>query len=177
MDLQCVELPDFATSGCIFNACIRICCCRWLQTHRRESGHVTVPSHSAFQLTHLSNHFLCTAMRNLVIYLSALTTLLPSNALRHGSHQLRDLLAFPKYQIDYLNELPLSSSDAKACLRDGVEFESDFTQTRFEGRKHVSGNDTKGEQGAKVSLEFDEELMVVGNSTHETTLSRWITST
>jgi hypothetical protein len=116
-------------------------------------------------------------MRNLSIYLSALATLLPSNALRHGSHQLRDLLAFPKYQIDYLNELPLSSSDAKACLREGVENESEFTQTRFEGRKHVSGNDSQEEEGVKVSLECDEELMVVGNSTHETTLIRWITST
>jgi hypothetical protein len=116
-------------------------------------------------------------MRNLSIYLSALAIVLPSNALRHGSHQLRDLLAFPKYQIDYLNELPLSSSDAKACLRDGVEYESDFTQTRFEGRKHVSGNDSQGEEGVKVSLESDEELMVVGTSTHETTFIRWITST
>lgn len=116
-------------------------------------------------------------MRNLSIYLSALATLLPSNALRHGSHQLRDLLAFPKYQIDYLNELPLSSSDAKACLREGIEYESDFTQTRFEGRKHVSGNDSRGEEGVKVSLKCDEELMVVGDSTHEVTVSRWITST
>jgi hypothetical protein len=111
-------------------------------------------------------------MRNLSIYLSALAALLPSNALRHGSHQLRDLLAFPKYQIDYLNELPLSSSDAKACLRDGVEFESDFTHTRFEGRKHVSGNDSQGEEGVKVSdSSTGYWLMVVGTSTHETTLS------
>jgi hypothetical protein len=117
-------------------------------------------------------------MRNLSIYLSALATLLPSSALRHGSHQLRDLLAFPKYQIDYLNELPLSSSDAKACLREGVEYESDFTQARFEGRKHVSGNDSQGEEGVKVSHGGKcQGLMIVGTSTHETTLIRWITST
>lgn len=90
-------------------------------------------------------------MRNLIIYLSALSNLPASQALRHGSHQLRDLLAFPKYQIDYLNELPLSSSDAKAVLREGIEVESEFTTTRFEGRKHVAGNETH-ELGVKVCL-------------------------
>lgn len=99
-------------------------------------------------------------MRNLIIYLTAISTLSSSQALRHGSHQLRDLLAFPKYQIDYVNELPLSASDAKACLREGVELESDFTQTRFEGRKHVGGNETHTEMGIKVSLLVNMRLGV-----------------
>jgi protein OS-9 len=91
-------------------------------------------------------------MRNLVIYLTALSTLSSSQALRHGSHQLRDLLAFPKYQIDYLNELPLSASDAKKCASEGIELEVEFTKTRFEGRRHLGSNDTQVEEGTKVSL-------------------------
>lgn len=89
-------------------------------------------------------------MRNLAIYLSALTALSQSYALRHGSHQLRDLLAFPKYSVDYLNELPLSKTDAERCKLEGVEFEDDFTQTRFEGRKKLSGNETEEAEGEKV---------------------------
>jgi len=125
-------------------------------------------------------------MRNLVIYLTALSALSSSFALRHGSHQLRDLLAFPKYQIDYLNELPLSASDAKACLREGVELESDFTQTRFEGRNHVAGNETQEEERVKVShclrapsIEggIGADVGSVGIDTDETPLSGWITST
>lgn len=91
-------------------------------------------------------------MRNLFIYLTALSELSSSLALRHGSHQLRDLLAFPKYQVDYLNELPLSTSDAKACLREGIDLEEEFTKTRFEGRKHLRGNETSEEEGVKVSF-------------------------
>jgi protein OS-9 len=91
-------------------------------------------------------------MRNLAIYLSALTALSQASALRHGSHQLRDLLAFPKYSVDYLNELPLSRTDAERCKLEGVELEEEFTQTRFEGRKKLRGNETEEAAAEKVSL-------------------------
>lgn len=80
-------------------------------------------------------------MRNLAIYLAALATLSPGLGLRHGSRQLRDLLAFPKYQIDFLNDLPLSASDADRCKAVGVEVEDEFTQVRFEGRKGLGEGD------------------------------------
>lgn len=82
-------------------------------------------------------------MRNLAIYLSALAALSAGSVtgLRHGSRQLRDLLAFPKYQIDFLNELPLSNSDAERCKAVGVEVEEEFAQVHFEWRKRLGEGD------------------------------------
>lgn len=88
-------------------------------------------------------------MRNLSIYLSALLVLSsPVHGLRHGSRQLRDQLAFPKYQVDFLNDLPLSQSDAERCRAVGVEAEDEFTHARFAGRKRLGeGDDAEQEQG------------------------------
>ena len=71
-------------------------------------------------------------MRNLIIYLSALAALSEPSvyALHHGSAQLRDLLAFPKYDIQFLNELPLSSSDAARCQQNGLHSPDDFWAVR-----------------------------------------------
>jgi len=65
-------------------------------------------------------------MRNLAIYLSAISVLHGSSALRHGASQIRDLLAFPKYQVQFLNNLPLSASDAERCDTLGIQTEDEF---------------------------------------------------
>ena len=70
-------------------------------------------------------------MRHLAIYVSALASLYPSLALRHGSAQLRDLVAFPKYEIQFLNDLPLMASDASRCRSLGIEQEDDFLGLRI----------------------------------------------
>lgn len=94
-------------------------------------------------------------MRNLIIYLSALTSLsiTPVLGLRHGSRQLRDMLAFPKYQVEFLNELPLSQSDAERCRAMGVEDEDDFTKVRFEGtdRRSIGDRDSSSGLGGSDS--------------------------
>ncbi|ORY23996.1 hypothetical protein BCR39DRAFT_548093 [Naematelia encephala] len=79
--------------------------------------------------------------RNLIIYLSALSVLQsdPAYALRQGSSRLRDVLAFPKYQVQFLNDLPLSTSDAYLCEDIGVEREDEFLGLRVSlpGRKRI----------------------------------------
>lgn len=70
------------------------------------------------------------AMRNLIIYLSALASLSFSSALRHGSSQIRDLVAFPKYEVRFLNDLPLAASDADRCQALGIEREDEFLMQR-----------------------------------------------
>ena len=83
-------------------------------------------------------------MRNLIIYLSALVSLNPSGALRSGSSQLRDLAAFPKYEVQFLNDLPLAASDADRCQTLGIEQEDDFLGLRIfltERRRLSDGTD------------------------------------
>jgi protein OS-9 len=70
-------------------------------------------------------------MRNLIIYLSALGTLSPTLAISHGAAQLRDLLAYPKYDVQFLNDLPLSHSDADRAERLGVETENEWLDLRL----------------------------------------------
>lgn len=66
-------------------------------------------------------NYILTPMRNLYIYLSALSSLSAGvYGLRHGASQLRDLLAFPKYEIQFLNDLPLAESDAAKCRSLGI---------------------------------------------------------
>ena len=83
-------------------------------------------------------------MRYLAIYISALASLYPSHALRHGSAQLRDLVAFPKYEVQFLNDLPLMASDASRCRSQGIEQEDDFLGLRVvltERRRLSDGTD------------------------------------
>ncbi|WVQ83188.1 hypothetical protein IAT38_005327 [Cryptococcus sp. DSM 104549] len=69
--------------------------------------------------------------RNLFIYLSALAALTaPSLSLRHGAHQLRDLYAYPKYQVQFHNELPIAASDAERCKEVGVYSEEEWMVLR-----------------------------------------------
>jgi protein OS-9 len=65
-------------------------------------------------------------MRNLLIYLSALSSLSPVFGFRHGAAQLRDLLAYPKYDVQFLNDLPVSASDAERAKSLGVEREEEW---------------------------------------------------
>ncbi|KAK8847521.1 hypothetical protein IAR55_005379 [Kwoniella newhampshirensis] len=83
--------------------------------------------------------------RNLLIYLSALSVLtpLPSLSLRHGAHQLRDLYAYPKYEVQFLNDLPISADDANRCKNLGLESEEDWIKLRpgshGEGERLIDG--------------------------------------
>ena len=64
-------------------------------------------------------------MRKLAIYVSALLSLsYTASSSRHGA-QLRDLQAFPKYEVIFLNDLPLSSSDAE-LVKAGLDSSEDF---------------------------------------------------
>jgi hypothetical protein len=65
-------------------------------------------------------------MRNLYIYLTALASLHESVALRHGSSQFQDLQAFPKFEIQFLNHLPIAESDASKCESAGLEMEDEW---------------------------------------------------
>lgn len=129
-----------------------------------ESGSRDLPvgTPARLALLFLSNlpFYNASTMRNLVIYLSALSTLAPVWGFRNGPHQLRDLLAFPKYSIDFLNETPLSATDAAKCRAEGVELEDDFTQTRFTGegaRRRLSGNDTNTGEGSRSPAKVNHQ--------------------
>ncbi|ORX33983.1 hypothetical protein BD324DRAFT_605342 [Kockovaella imperatae] len=75
-------------------------------------------------------------MRNLVIYLSALTAL-SSHAYKHEAAQLRDLLAYPKYEIQFLNDLPISWSDADRVEKEGLERAEEWSELRLKERKEL----------------------------------------
>ena len=71
-------------------------------------------------------------MRHVLIYSSALTALASTSvAIKHEAAQLRDLLSYPKYEIQFLNDLPLSTSDADRAKRKGVEREDEWFALRF----------------------------------------------
>lgn len=71
------------------------------------------------------------SMRNLQIYLSALIALHGSGVhAGHRSSHFRDLQAFPKYEVQFLNQLPIAESDAKRCLDAGVEQEEEWMALR-----------------------------------------------
>jgi protein OS-9 len=79
-------------------------------------------------------------MRNLGIYLSALATLSPALGVKHGAAQFRDLLAYPKYDVQFLNDLPISSGDAGRAETLGVETEDEWTRLHLDlhERKRLS---------------------------------------
>lgn len=89
-------------------------------------------------------------MRNLIIYLSALSSLSSSSAIRHGASQLRDILAFPKYEVQFLNDLPLAASDAERCGNLGIEREDEFLTGRLDIRERKRIGDG-GEDPVPVS--------------------------
>lgn len=59
-----------------------------------------------------------------------LLRLLPALAIRSGPHQLRDLYTYPKYQVQFLNDLPVSASDAKRMKEVGVGSEIEWLDMR-----------------------------------------------
>ena len=72
-----------------------------------------------------------TTMRNLIIYISALCVLAEGHAFDHGAAQLRDLLAHPKYEVQFLNDLPVSQSDADRANTLGLEREEEWLDLRL----------------------------------------------
>ena len=97
----------------------------------RRSPFLAIPvEYVAATLCHLRYHPLRPDMRYLSIYLAALSSLSSSRGLRPGSSQIRDLVAFPKYEIQFLNDLPLAASDANRCQTFGIERELEFLDRR-----------------------------------------------
>ncbi|WVN89339.1 uncharacterized protein L203_104562 [Cryptococcus depauperatus CBS 7841] len=66
---------------------------------------------------------------------------LPAFSLRHGPHQLRDPYAYPKYQVQFLNDLPVSKSDANLAMEVGIKIEDEWLDKRV-GRG-LEGGDIK----------------------------------
>lgn len=91
-------------------------------------------------------------MRYLLIYLSALSSLHTGVAIRHGSSPLRDLQAFPKYEVQFLNHLPLASSDAERCQSLGLDREEDWLGHRpgRHDRRRVGDGSDNSEIGFDV---------------------------
>ncbi|WVR04729.1 hypothetical protein IAU60_001740 [Kwoniella sp. DSM 27419] len=98
--------------------------------------------------------------RNLLIYTLALSALAPSHALRQGSHQLRDLYAYPKYDVQFLNDLPLAKSDAERCTVEGVSREEDWISARPGTKRRLSDGSADRDPGQRedrlelVSMNF-----------------------
>lgn len=83
-----------------------------------------------FILYHLSTKSLKDKMHSSVFLYLHLLPLLPALAIRTGPHQLRDLYAYPKYQIQFLNDLPVSASDAKRIKEGGIGSEIEWLDMR-----------------------------------------------
>jgi protein OS-9 len=93
-------------------------------------------------------------MCKVVFCLSVLASLSPSLGLRHGSSQLRDLLAFPKYEVQFLNDLPLAESDASRCRSLGIEREEEWLGLRapfMDGRRLGDGSEAVSSDVRSVS--------------------------
>lgn len=68
-------------------------------------------------------------MRNLHIYLSALASLHSALGIRHGASQLRDLQAFPKFEVQFLNHLPVTETEAARYHKEGLRREDEWSGT------------------------------------------------
>jgi protein OS-9 len=82
-------------------------------------------------------------MSHLAIYLLALAALRPASALGVG---LQDLASLPKYQVDFLNDLPLAESDAAAIRKHGLSHEDQFLALhpgRQPERSTIEGRDSE----------------------------------
>lgn len=65
-------------------------------------------------------------MSHLAIYLLALAALSPARPALALGGGLQDLAAYPKYQVDFLNDLPLAESDAAEIRKFGLTHEDQF---------------------------------------------------
>ncbi|OWZ66435.1 hypothetical protein AYX14_05909 [Cryptococcus neoformans] len=81
-----------------------------------------------------------------------LLPLLPALAIRSGPHQLRDLYTYPKYQVQFLNDLPVSASDAKRMKEVGVGSEIEWLDMRPGDRSLEDG--TKREKLELIPMSF-----------------------
>lgn len=88
---------------------------------------------------------LSAAMRNLAIYLAAVATLHPTLAARYGAH-FRDLLAFPKYEVQFLNDLPIAAADAARLQELGLDQEQEYM-----GWHPATGQDRRVGDGSESS--------------------------
>lgn len=100
-------------------------------------------------------------MRNLLIYVSALAALFPSDVIsfQHGAAHLRDLLAYPKYEVQFLNDLPIAVTDADTVRDEGLRTPHDWLSVHVSKtqRKRLSG-DHDPELNVDVSDSFILEL-------------------
>lgn len=78
-------------------------------------------------------------MHSSVLLYLHLLPLLPAPAIGSGPHQLRDLYAYPKYQVQFLNDLPISASDAKRIKEVGVGSEIEWIDMRLGDRSLEDG--------------------------------------
>ncbi|WVQ98169.1 hypothetical protein IAU59_005291 [Kwoniella sp. CBS 9459] len=85
-----------------------------------------------------------TALHILALSALALSATTSANALRHGAHQLRDLYAYPKYEVQFLNDLPLSKSDAERFTSAGVGDIGDWLRARSGDRSTGLGTGASG---------------------------------
>lgn len=83
-------------------------------------------------------------MSHLAIYLLALAALSPAQpalAALHAGGGLQDLAAYPKYQVEFLNDLPLSQSDADAIRQRGLTHEDEFKDLHPRALGTIDGAD------------------------------------
>lgn len=92
-----------------------------------------------FILYPLSTKSLKDKMHSSVLLYLHLLPLLPALAIGSGPHQLRDLYAYPKYQVQFLNDLPVSASDAKRIREVGVGSEIEWLDMRPGDRRLEDG--------------------------------------
>ncbi|OCF33859.1 hypothetical protein I316_04571 [Kwoniella heveanensis BCC8398] len=97
-----------------------------------------------------------------ILALSALALLGASQqvqvqALRHDIHQLRDLYAYPKYEVQFLNDLPLSKSDAERFTSFGLGDVDDWLRARAGGGRGGGSDGGVGSNGFGVSTEGQAE--------------------
>lgn len=109
-------------------------------------------------------------MRNLAIYLAGLAVLSgPSAALGPASASFRDLLAYPKYEVLFLNDLPIAESDARrlrggepggTSSTGGLDHEDDWWSLRVPRRPEKRLGDGQGKTSENVS--FGAEMVKSG---------------
>lgn len=103
-------------------------------------------------------------MRNLAIYLAGLAALSgPSAALGPASASFRDLLAYPKYEVLFLNDLPIAESDARrlrgggaadgsSSEAGGIDHEEDWWSLKVPRRAERRLGDGRGNSSENVRI-------------------------
>ncbi|WVQ75899.1 hypothetical protein IAR50_005534 [Cryptococcus sp. DSM 104548] len=63
-------------------------------------------------------------------------------AFTHGPHHLRDLYAYPKYQVQFLNDYPISESVAKVVREVGLGSQAEWEELKPGGGKRLGDGPT-----------------------------------